>query len=131
MTRTRDVEGIILSLSKGFEISGRVKIEGEDTLQPGNVHYAGAVYSRPFGFAGGEPSKPDGSFTLQNVMPGRYRPGISSLPGEPSGVKYSERDVLGRVYSSRGWKARGCPWNESTAVSRKFGMKKASPPRRR
>lgn len=69
----RNVEGVVLRFSEGVTIPGRVAVEGQEkpSLQQARVFLMNSELS---GIGGGmEPVEEDGTFTLTNILPGKYR----------------------------------------------------------
>ena len=83
-----DVDGVVVTLGSAVDVPGHLRLDGQagataPTLDRLNVQLTP--------FSGGtigtdvqppQPSRPntDGSFTIQNVLPGEYRIGVASLP---------------------------------------------------
>lgn len=79
-----NIEGLVVTVNSGVNIAGRISVEG------GTVPSVGVrIQLRPM--AGGSPTwignlpntnqiQPDGSFTLNNVLPGQYRIAPPSVP---------------------------------------------------
>ena len=74
------VENVSLTLAQGFEVKGRVRIEGSSEARLGaTTVMLRAAYDDMAGAAGGR-TQPDGSFALQNVAPGDYRLQLFGMP---------------------------------------------------
>ncbi|HEX4230167.1 MAG TPA: hypothetical protein VHZ07_15945 [Bryobacteraceae bacterium] len=96
--KSSDVNGIILSLPKRFEITGVVRsstgdeplfqlgVTAHDLNSPGSEPYWGKV-------------DPDGVFKIENVWPGKYVFGVSfENPGEyVKSIQYGGREILGQA----------------------------------
>jgi 5-hydroxyisourate hydrolase-like protein (transthyretin family) len=96
----RDIDGVTLTMTSGVTISGRITLEGPFSnatpetlgimLRPivGGIASPGPPPRRP---------KPDGTFTIDSLLPGPYRLEIASLPPEYflREVRMGPTDVLG------------------------------------
>jgi len=96
----RDIDGVTLTMTSGVTISGRITLEGPFSnatpetlgimLRPivGGIASPGPPPHRP---------KPDGTFTIDSLLPGPYRLEIASLPPEYflREVRMGPTDVLG------------------------------------
>jgi 5-hydroxyisourate hydrolase-like protein (transthyretin family) len=97
-----DVE-VDLNLSGGVSIEGKVQIAGGGALPsgPGNnvnvqfrpimkgvTHWVGAVPGAPV-------TPADGTFRLDRVLPGEYRPVVAALGHYVKELRFESRDVLG------------------------------------
>jgi protocatechuate 3,4-dioxygenase beta subunit len=72
-----EVQDILLSLSPGVDLHGRLSIEG--VTAPASSHLGVTLQSRDEGNAGVSPVAADGSFTVANVVPNTYVLSISGL----------------------------------------------------
>ncbi len=100
-----NVEGVVINLGAGAEVPGQVIIEAAGAEAPDLEERQIAVFLEPVGLGaigsrGFGTVKPDGSFTLSEVMPGRYRVRVSRLPdgGYLSGALFGDQDVHGREF---------------------------------
>jgi hypothetical protein len=73
-----DVQEVMLTLSPGVDLRGRLSIEGQ--AAPGLVHLGISLQSRDEGNAGASPVATDGSFTVPNLVPNTYALSINGLP---------------------------------------------------
>ena len=71
-----DIENVVLVLTPGFQIKGRIELEGGSLSTLPNIErtrvFLTPLEPMPFG-SPQDPIKPDGSFTIDNVHPGEYR----------------------------------------------------------
>ena len=97
----RDIDGLILTMTAGITISGRVTLEGPfSNATPETL----GIALRPIaGDSVGPPRppqrpKPDGAFTIDSVPPGLYRLAVTSLPPEYfiREVRLGPTDFLGQ-----------------------------------
>jgi protocatechuate 3,4-dioxygenase beta subunit len=72
-----DVEGIELTLAPPVDLDGVVRIEGDTSVKPSQVHVS--LMASPMG-GGQAMSNNDGTFTIRNLAPEVYRP-IVNAPG--------------------------------------------------
>ena len=99
-----DIEDLVISLAPGLTISGRVIVEGESTgADLGGERPIRVALSpdSPFmGSSGVTTVKPDGSFELSNLAPGRYRARLSRLPegGYVRRAQFDSQDVTGVLF---------------------------------
>lgn len=89
---TGDMEGVIITLSPGFEVPFRLVFEtpppvtGSNPNPLSNLHPALRTFSTDFGsvitaaMMNGTTVKPDGTFTIANVIPGTYQLMLAPLP---------------------------------------------------
>ena len=97
-----DVNGLLLTLGAGTEMPGEVKIEGQSQGQSDSTGGQMMVYLAPweddsimFGGGGTSAVKDDGSFTLKNVQPAKYRVTVSGLDGAYlKAARFGDADVL-------------------------------------
>ena len=85
-----NVDGVLLSLTPGVNLGGKVAVEGGGTvkLEAVRVTLAPAVMMLPGASAA---AKGDGTFTLENVQPGKYRLTVI----QPGGDTYLKSAKLG------------------------------------
>jgi 5-hydroxyisourate hydrolase-like protein (transthyretin family) len=96
----RDIEGIVLTLKPGENVSGTILVDGDPKKIPlGSLQVYLSVQALII--MGGTPSaavQPDGSFTLKNVTPGKFEIAI----GGPSSaffiksIKVGDMELTGR-----------------------------------
>lgn len=89
----RDVENLVIALSPGIEISGRVRIEG---TQPAQAQQPRIMLRATDQGSGGlnTTTNPDGTFTIRNVIPGTYQVTALNMPNAYlSSVRYEGQDV--------------------------------------
>jgi hypothetical protein len=105
----RDVEDLHVPSTPGVTVSGRYVFEGAPKdpavrdiappimLEP--VDEALGLGRPEFSFAERTGAVPNTTFTINNVIPGRYTFGVlHSTAWTPVGVEYEGRDVLGRTF---------------------------------
>jgi hypothetical protein len=91
----RDVENLVIALSPGIEISGRVRIEGTQPVQAQQPR----ILLRPIepnqvSGASNTTTNPDGTFTIRNVTPGTYQVTAMNMPNAYlSSIRYEGQDV--------------------------------------
>jgi hypothetical protein len=95
----RDVESVVIAVTRGFDVPGRIFIEGATADNPApdlktmriSISSEGNAGNFPAGNAG-----PDGSFEIKTVYPGIYR--LSIFPALTNAyiksVQYESREVL-------------------------------------
>ena len=110
-----DVENIVLALTGGFSLRGRVELENGSFSALSDIDRT-RVYlfgTEPTGLSGGTPQliKPDGTFILENVQAGDY--GISMQPMPPNTYFKSVR--LGQTDVSAGISISG-PLSEALEI---------------
>src|SRR3989442_728757 len=93
----------ILVLTPGFQIKGRIELDGGSLSTLPNVERTRGFLTSlepttPFG-SPPDPIKADGSFTLQNVYPGEYRINVFGMPQNAfvQSVRLGQTDVSSRV----------------------------------
>jgi hypothetical protein len=105
-----DMDGIVVNLSPGVSISGRLTLEGPDVPGiPGKGNLAPyRVQLRPlpsaiFSTAGGQqpqsqPTSADGVFRIDIVLPGEYVIAVAPLPGDVyvKQARFNQNDVLNK-----------------------------------
>jgi hypothetical protein len=77
---TRNLEGLVLSLSTGVSVSGRLRVEGQ-ALPASATARVSLRPTKPYGLT--PPTVPvnaDGTFTLENVFAGEYGLTVTSMP---------------------------------------------------
>jgi hypothetical protein len=106
---SRDVEDLHVPLTPGVTVSGRYVFEGA-AKDPAVRDIAPPIMLEPvdealglgrpeFSFAERTGAAPNTTFTINNVIPGRYSFGVlHSTAWTPVGVEYEGRDVLGRTF---------------------------------
>jgi hypothetical protein len=79
---SKNLENLVLTLNEGATLNGSVKVEGQNKPALGAtrimleaVQPAGIAFSQPNGQV-----KEDGTFTLQGVMPGKFRVNVFNIP---------------------------------------------------
>lgn len=77
-----DIDGVAVTATRGVEIKGRVRVEGQLDSNLGSfpVILSPKNAGLPFGAASSDSSKPDGSFLLKNAYDGDYEINVGSLP---------------------------------------------------
>jgi hypothetical protein len=72
--RENDISNLVVEFSPGAELKGQVRVEGRPLASFGDIH-VGLQSDAAFRFGGGAfgAVKRDGSFTLSNIGPDRYR----------------------------------------------------------
>jgi protocatechuate 3,4-dioxygenase beta subunit len=92
------VRGLQVMLSPGQEVSGRVRIEGQENASlPSELHVFLEASNLPmFGGAGDSRVDADGTFRMQSVVASTYRLRIRGLPEGHyiQSVRMAERDLL-------------------------------------
>jgi hypothetical protein len=81
----RDIDGITVTMTSGITISGRITLEGPfANATPESLGIALQPVVGPIALPLPPPSKPkpDGTFTIDSLLPGPYRLEITSLPQE-------------------------------------------------
>jgi hypothetical protein len=99
---TSDLDGVVVTLSAGVSIPGRLALEG-----PENAKIQYRVQLRPtengvmttnVGVATplSQPTSSDGTFRVDNVVPGEYRVSLAPLPPDVymKQVRFNQNDVL-------------------------------------
>jgi hypothetical protein len=99
---TSDLDGVVVTLSAGVSIPGRLALEG-----PENARIQYRVQLRPtdngvmttnVGVATplSQPTSSDGTFRVDNVVPGEYRVSLAPLPPDVyvKQVRFNQNDVL-------------------------------------
>lgn len=107
-----DTDGVVLTLSAGVSISGRLTLEGpaisasQETnslaryrvqlLRPSSDGVLPAAVGMPTPQS--QPTSADGSFRVDNVVPGEYRVSVSPLPPDSyvKQVRFNQNDVLNK-----------------------------------
>lgn len=84
-----DVSGIVINLGAGSSVTGKLTVEGNVSVQPGSIRVT--MQNLSGSMQGGDifspnPVQQDGSFSFQNVSPGRYQAQVLPVP-EGSYVK--------------------------------------------
>ena len=77
-----DVEGITVTVGTGVELAGRFQIDPGGTLTPAQLNLWLNPSNGGVGGSAGAQVKPDGTFTIPNVMGGVYRVRVSGFPEE-------------------------------------------------
>src|SRR5437773_4019312 len=97
-----DVENVALVLTPGFQVKGRIELDGGSLSTLPNIDRT-RVFLTPlaqpaFGFPE-DPIKADGSFTLQNVYPGEYRINVVGMPQNAfmQSARLGQADVSSRI----------------------------------
>jgi hypothetical protein len=77
-----DIEGVAVAVTRGVEMRGRVRVEGQldSNLGSFSVSLSPKNTSVPFGYSSNDSAKPDGSFLLKNVYDGDYELNVGNLP---------------------------------------------------
>jgi hypothetical protein len=96
--KASDVNGIILSLPKRFEVTGVVRSSTDDqplALLDVTARDINSPASEPYS----SDVNPDGAFKIENVWPGEYVFGLSEeTPGEyVKSIQYGGREILGQA----------------------------------
>jgi hypothetical protein len=94
----RDVENLVIPLSPGIEISGRVRVEGTQPVANGaGQNVQPRILLRPTDQGSGASNtttNPDGTFTIRNVTPGTYQVTAMNMPNAYlSSIRYEGQDV--------------------------------------
>ncbi|MGO8732502.1 MAG: carboxypeptidase regulatory-like domain-containing protein [Terriglobia bacterium] len=78
-----DIEGVVLTATRGVEIKGRVRVEGQLDSNLGSlvVGLSPKRTDEPSGGATADAVKPDGSFLLKNAYDGDSEINVENLPG--------------------------------------------------
>jgi 5-hydroxyisourate hydrolase-like protein (transthyretin family) len=98
----RDLEGLVLNLSAGIPVSGRLRVEGQAlSASPMPTPRVSLRPTRPYALT--SPSvlvTADGSFTLQNVFVGEYAIVVTPMPTGYflKEARIGQVDVLGRPW---------------------------------
>jgi hypothetical protein len=69
-----DVDGVMITISRGVNISGRLRWEGMPANDLGNLHIGLETVGEIQSFFSQPTVKPDGTFQFKNVPEGSYRP---------------------------------------------------------
>ncbi len=97
-----DVENAVLVLTPGFQIKGRIDVDGGSLSTLPNIDrttvFLTPLEPMPFG-SPQDPIRGDGSFTLQNVYPGEYRINVGGMPQNAflQSARLGQTDVSSRV----------------------------------
>ena len=84
-----DVDGVVVTVGSGVEVPGHLRLDGQaggtaQTLDRWNVQLTpssgGAIGTTNVQPPQTSRTNTDGSFTIQNVLPGEYRIGVAPLP---------------------------------------------------
>lgn len=98
-----DLENVVLNLSLGFPLSGRLIVEGNPPPSLSTIRIQlrsslnGAITNSFGGNAPASPTtNPDGAFRFEGVAPGEYRIALNGLPPEfyLKDVRYNRVDAL-------------------------------------
>jgi hypothetical protein len=77
-----DVQGVTIPVSAGADLTGHVRVDPQRPFDYSKLAVAAIPADGvPFG-AQGTPVRPDGGFTLENLMAGNYRLQVSGFPEE-------------------------------------------------
>lgn len=76
---TRDLEGVVISLEPAFEVSGTIRVPEGMTVTNARVIADPIETGSPFG-GGGAGMVKDGSWKIENLVPGKYRFFLSQIP---------------------------------------------------
>ena len=96
-----DVENVVLALTTGFQIRGRIELDGGSLSTLPNIDrtrvFLTPLEPMPFG-SPQDPIKADGSFTIENVRPGEYRINVT-IPQNTfiQSVRLGQADVSSRL----------------------------------
>lgn len=77
-----DIEGVAVAVTRGVDIKGRVRVEGQWDSNFGSlsVTLSPKIATLPFVYGSNDSSKPDGSFLLKNTFDGNYEVNVGNLP---------------------------------------------------
>src|SRR5262245_23815112 len=97
-----DVENVVLVLSRGFQLRGRIALDGGSLSSLPNIDRMRVFLTplEPMAFGSPQdPVKPDGFFTVENVHPGEYRINIGGIPPNTfiQSVRLGQTDVSSRA----------------------------------
>jgi hypothetical protein len=91
------LEGISLTMSPGFEVSGQVRVDGTPEMKFSGAHIS-LTPANDLMFAGslGGQVKPDGAFLLTGVSPDHYRVQVFGIPDGSylKSARLGENDML-------------------------------------
>ena len=78
--RESDVENVVLEFSPPAELKGQLRYEGRTVVNPGEIR----IWLEEEHLAGGATGqmRPDGSFTIMDIQPGRYQVNIFGQPDD-------------------------------------------------
>jgi hypothetical protein len=104
-----DVEGVVIALAPGFEVTGTITAEGnpadfDATRVNLNLMPAGDEVAGMFMSGGGARGEKDGKFRIPRVAPSRYQvSAVTRLEGYyVKAIRYGNQDVLGQEFDLSG-----------------------------
>ena len=86
---------IDVALSPVPSLSGTISVEGDAKLQPGQARVAFQPLDRRAGMFQASPAevKSDGTFTINSVLPGRWRMFVTGIPGRLKSVTQGDQEL--------------------------------------
>ena len=93
----RDVPDISMTLQPAMSVTGRIVLEGSTepvdlTRTRVNMSLANGAGSGPLMVS--QPAKPDGTFTVDSITPGRYRVSASPTPPSQNGTPWTLKSAV-------------------------------------
>lgn len=92
---TKNVENVVAVATEGTDLTGTVRVEGDEKAQIGSMNISLQPLTTMFGFSNAR-VKDDKTFTLGGAMPGKYRVNANGGPDNTyvKAILYGGQDVL-------------------------------------
>ena len=92
-----NVEQLLIRIPAPVTITGQFIARDPAAVNTGSLRVALSPADGAFGFAPPARTNADGTFTLENISPGRYRPAVSNISGGYiDSIRFGEQEVLGQ-----------------------------------